>query len=113
MVRIRDKFQDTDKAYEWLKKAADQGFAKAQGTLGSMYLTGNGVEKNYHEAFVFFDKASQQNDPQAQMALGYMYLKGKGVEKNLIKAKELLFNSCTNSCQEACIIYQKITNRYR
>ena len=85
----------------------------AQNTLGLMYLTGDGVEKDFDKAFVWFDKASQQNDPQAQMALGYMYLKGKGVQRNLTKAKELLFNSCANSCQEACTIYRKLADQYK
>jgi TPR repeat protein len=34
---------------KWYKKAADQGYANAQLSLGQMYLNGEGVPKNEEE----------------------------------------------------------------
>ena len=48
------------KAFEWYKKAAKQGFAKAQYNLGIMYQNGQGVDVNYKKAFEWYEKAAEQ-----------------------------------------------------
>ncbi|MGA2224972.1 MAG: PDZ domain-containing protein [Syntrophobacteraceae bacterium] len=52
-----DKKGDYKTAYEEFKPLAEQGEARAQSYLGSMYLSGEGVPKNYVEAVKWFRKA--------------------------------------------------------
>jgi hypothetical protein len=54
----------------WLQKAADQGFAKAQCTLGRAYAKGMGVRKDEVEAKAWLQKAADQNYAPAQYYLG-------------------------------------------
>ena len=69
-----------------LKKAAEQGYAKAQFGLGICYDFGKGVEKNPTEAVKWYRKAAEQGYAQAQCNLGGCYANGNGVEKNLNEA---------------------------
>ena len=69
-----------------LKKAAEQGDAKAQCNLGICYDFGKGVEKNPTEAVKWYRKAAEQGFAQAQYNLGNCYANGDGVEKNRSEA---------------------------
>ena len=51
-----------------------------------MYYSGEGVVKNYKEAFKWYKKAAMQGYAPAQHNLGAMYDKGKGVAKNYKEA---------------------------
>jgi TPR repeat protein len=42
------------------RKAADQGYAQAQNKLGLLYYDGNGVPKNYVQAYKWFDLAASK-----------------------------------------------------
>ena len=50
----------------WVRKAAEQGFAKAQNNLGSSYATGDGVPQDYVYAHMWFDLAAAQGHENAQ-----------------------------------------------
>jgi uncharacterized protein len=63
-------------AAAWYRRAAEQGYAKAQLNLGQMYLRGRGVSKDYVEALNWIRKAADQGDARAEDALGFMYCKG-------------------------------------
>ena len=73
-------------AVKYFRKAAEQGYAKAQNNLGDCYYWGNGVEKNYAEAVKWFKKAAEQGDAYAQCNLGYCYENGEGVTKDKTEA---------------------------
>ncbi len=75
-------------AVEWTRKAADQGFAAAQCTLGSMYEKGLGVAKSPSLALEWWCKAATQGFSFAQYHLGEKYSGGLGVEKNYSLAIE-------------------------
>src|SRR6266700_3359375 len=77
---------DFAEAVNWFRKAADQGHAVAQFSLGVVYKKGRGVEKNEREAVAWFRKAAEQGDTAAQSDLGAMYRDGRGVEKNAREA---------------------------
>ncbi len=49
--------QDDAEAVEWLRKAAEQGRAKAQYNLGFMYAKGRGVTQDYVQAYMWIDLA--------------------------------------------------------
>ncbi|KAG0233643.1 hypothetical protein BGW42_007316 [Actinomortierella wolfii] len=58
-------------------KAAEQGHARAQFTLGCCYGTSIGVEQNDEEAFKWYLKAAESGLASAQYYLGDMYLSGR------------------------------------
>jgi len=46
--------QDYAEAHKWYQRAANQGYAKAQGNLGVMYVNGEAVAADYMEAYKWF-----------------------------------------------------------
>ena len=54
--------QDYGEAAKWYRKAAEQGLAGAQLSLGSMYAIGRGVPQDYTAAFRWIHKATGQGD---------------------------------------------------
>ena len=82
---------------KWYRKAADRRHAAAQFRLGTLYLDGNGVEKNPSEAEKWFRKAAgglrrsaQKGKIREQTFLGLCYLNGYGIEKNEKKGLDWL-----------------------
>ena len=51
--------QDYQEAFEWFRKAAEQGVAAAQNNLGFMYENGEGVSQDYQEALKWYQKAAK------------------------------------------------------
>lgn len=70
-------------------KAAEQGDAEAQKSLGNCYLSGNGVAKDAEEAVKWYSKAAEQGYAKAQFNLANCYRDGIGVEKNYSEALRL------------------------
>ena len=62
--------QDYAQALVWYRKAADQGFATAQGGLGFMYENGQGVPQDYAQAAMWYRRAADQGFAPAQNNLG-------------------------------------------
>lgn len=52
-------------AAEWFRRAALQGYAAAQLEIGVMYVNGEGVAEDLHEAYAWYLLASQQGNAQA------------------------------------------------
>ena len=50
--------------------------------MSSMYITGDGVEKDYDKALDLIRRSAEEGNGYGQSNLGYMYHKGYGVEKN-------------------------------
>ena len=75
-----------DKALEWYRMAAKQGFAGAQNNLGAMYEQGLGLSKDEAEAARWYRKAAEQGNAYAQHSLGSMYREGRGVPQDLVEA---------------------------
>jgi len=67
-------------------RAAEQGDARAQCILGTMYATGQGMPKNDAKAAQLYAQAAGQNNADAQYALGWMYAHGRGVPRDEAKA---------------------------
>ncbi len=60
-------------ALEELRPLAEQGDAVAQTLLGSMYMNGEGVARDWAEAAKWFHLAAEQGQDVAQFSLGVMY----------------------------------------
>lgn len=78
--------QDYPVAYHWLQQAAEQGHAKAQSELASMYLNGQGTDKDALAASQWLRKAALQGDANAGESLGILFRDGVGVEQDEIEA---------------------------
>ena len=69
-------------AVAWFRKAADQGDASAQFTLGRMFATGTGVERDPAQMVQWFRKAAEKGHADAQFSLALLYANGTGVAKD-------------------------------
>jgi TPR repeat protein len=67
--------EDSARAAEWYRKAAEQDNAEAQSNLGVMYLLGEGVPKDAALAVQWFRRSAEQGNAAAQYNVGVMYYK--------------------------------------
>ncbi len=74
-----------EKFAEW-QKMAEAGNPKAMYNVGQCYRRGDGVDKDYKQAFDWFEKAAKKGDADAMFNVGVYYLQGNGVEKDDSKA---------------------------
>ena len=58
--------QDAAEAVTWFRRAAEQGHAGAQFTLGVMYAAGEGVPEDDVEAVAWFRRAAEQGSRPAR-----------------------------------------------
>jgi hypothetical protein len=58
--------RDMAQAAEWYRKAAEQGEVTAQATLGLLYSIGQGVPKDYVEAYYWLDLAAAVKGPKQE-----------------------------------------------
>lgn len=66
------------------KFKAEQGDAKAQAQLASLYLLGrNGVEKDEQKAAEWFIKSAEQKFMDAEMVVAALYDRGAGVVQDI------------------------------
>ena len=78
--------QDYSQVFTQVRKAAEQGDAKAQSSLGFMYDKGEGIPEDDQEAVRWYRKAAEQGDAKGQFGLGGMYDKGEGVPQDYREA---------------------------
>lgn len=64
---------DDEKAFEWFRKAAEQGHADAHYNLYVCYGNGRGVANNFEKAFLHLTKSAELNCGEAQYMLGLFY----------------------------------------
>ena len=101
---------DHVEAVKWVRKAAEQGFARAQYDLGFMYEFGTGVERSNEKAAEWYLKAAEQGYARAQFWLGYMYEYGTGVEQSYEKAAEWVQKAADQGYADA---QYNLGDRYR
>ncbi len=58
---------------------AEQGNAEAQTLLGAMYWSGEGVQRDHHEAAKWYLRAAEKGYARAQNDIGFMYGFGEGI----------------------------------
>jgi len=75
--------QDREKAFQWIRKAADQGFAEALCMLALAYQQGlAGMPQSDEEAVKALRKAAELGDSDAQYTLGVWYCTGTCLPEN-------------------------------
>lgn len=77
------------RALELFSKAASQGQARAQATLGRMFLQGNGVQVNHAAAFDWLCKAAAQGESSAFYNLGTIFEDGLGQRRDVVLSTAL------------------------
>jgi TPR repeat protein len=82
LIRDTATLKDTPRAARWYKRAADQGYAKAQYNLGVLYSQGDGVAKDRGVTAKLYQAAAIQNLIEAQYDLAAMLYYGDGVPKD-------------------------------
>jgi TPR repeat protein len=60
--------KDYTQAARWLRRAADKGDPRAQGTLGYMYALGRGVERDDHQAQYWLERQRSSAAPSYEDA---------------------------------------------
>ncbi|MCR5723303.1 MAG: tetratricopeptide repeat protein [Lachnospiraceae bacterium] len=97
-----------EKAIEWYEKAANQGHAEAQCSLGYMFSKGIGVKQNYIKAAEWYKKAANQGYAKGLFNLGTIYYNGRGVPKDIEKAKTLFDRAAKKGDTDAQTILSKL-----
>ena len=96
-------------AFEWYKKAAEQGHVEAQNSLGWSYQYSYfGVDKDLVQAAYWYRKAAEQEHAIAQYNLGFCYKYGLGVDKDLVQAAYWYHKSAENGYADAKIALNKL-----
>ena len=70
---------------EW-RPLAEQGDARAQFRLGSLYENGDGVPRDFAKARQWYEKAAAQGEAKAQFYLGIQSAFGEGGPLDLVQA---------------------------
>ncbi len=70
---------------EW-SALAENGDARSQYHLGTLYFSGAGMVRDYDKALEWFSQAADQGDADAQHMIGVMYTNGQGVSQNYATA---------------------------
>ena len=78
-----------EQAVVWYRKAAEQGDASGQASLGLCYGYGLGMAKDPVLAASWWRKAADQGEAGAQDLLAGAYQRGEGVPKDLVEAYTL------------------------
>lgn len=83
--------KDEVKAFEWMKKAAENNHPGGQANIGAAYSTGSfGFKKDTAEGLKWTQKAVDQGERMAEYNLGVMYLEGLGVQKDTDRGLKLI-----------------------
>ena len=61
--------QDSPQAAIWFRKAAQQGDAYSEASLGDQYAIGDGVPKDVEQAVIWRKRAAEHGNESAQYAL--------------------------------------------
>lgn len=77
--------QDYTEAVRWFRKAAEQGHANAQHSLGFLYARVPSAP-DYAQAAHWYRKAAEQGFAEAQCDLGWCYEFGQGVPQDYAQA---------------------------
>ena len=83
------KLIDLEKGLGLLRKSADQDNRVALESLGSIYSSGELVEKDTAQAISYFSRAVELGSDHAMVKLGEIYENGDGVKVDLRMAHEL------------------------
>ena len=82
LMEIDNPPRNVEKGIRNLERAANQGLATAQATLGMIYFTGIGVPRDPKEAISWCSKSARSRLPLGMFYLGMAYSSGDGIPRN-------------------------------
>jgi len=82
--------RDPVKAAAWYRKAAGQGNAEAQYSLGTLLEQGGTLPQDPTQAAAWLRRAAEQGHYRAMFALGQLYADGFGVDRDYVLAYVML-----------------------
>ena len=103
--------QDSNQAFVWYMKAAEQGDVVSQNNLAMFYREGEVVAQDYQKALKWFQIASEKEYPYAQINLGDMYAAGDGVEVSFDRARYWFAKAADNGSIEAKELLEMLTTK--
>jgi len=76
----------------WTRRAAENGNAEAQFSMGAMYVYGmDGLgPRDYDNALKWYRRAAEQGEPIAMREVSWMYFQGHGVERDPVEGYKWL-----------------------
>lgn len=77
-----------NKAFDYIKMAADKNLPDAINNLGALYQHGYGVKQDYAQAISLYEKSAKMGSPGGYFNLGSLYEHGDGVKQDDNKAIE-------------------------
>ena len=95
----------------WFRRAAEQGFARAQYNLAVMYLDGLGVEQDSSAAVTWYRQAAVRGYVPAQYSLGVQYFRGTGVTQDSVLAYVWISIAATNGNDDAFSVRNTIARQ--
>ncbi|KAB2838679.1 MAG: protein kinase, partial [Burkholderiales bacterium] len=87
-----------------LRRAAEDGDARAMNQLGNAYREGRGVERDLRQAASWFEKSAAAGNPNAMLALAAMAREGQGIPKDLDRALGLLKKAAESGNPRALVL---------
>ena len=94
--------KDPEKALEWYKKGAAQGFCIAESQLAGLYERGDdGVPQDFTKARQWYLRAIEHGCNYDMFKLGQMYEYGRGVERNKDIAYDWYLNAANKGIDDA------------
>ena len=97
------KSKDYSSAYDYFRKAAEQGHADAQNQVGEFYYEGNQVSQNAETAFQRYYAAALNGSIKGAGNLGYCFATGTGTVQNYQKAVEWLTKAAEGGDADAMV----------
>lgn len=97
-----------DKAFYFLKQAADKGYWRALGLLGVIKISGGFGVPNINEGMQYLEKASLKGDKFSAYILGAAYEAGIVVSRDINKAKQWLSVAAEQNDSDALKVLGKI-----
>ena len=78
--------KDSEKGFEYTKKAANAGDLQSQFNLGNAFRKGNFVKQDYTKAAFWYGKSAKTGYSFSQNEYGLLFAQGLGVEQDYYKA---------------------------
>ena len=97
-------------AMEQWRPLAEQGDAKAQFSLGKMYVRAQGVGKDYKRAAFWYRQAAGQGHGLSQVALAAMYAMGNGMDQDYVQAYKWYLIAEAGGQKQVKVFRQMIAN---
>ncbi|HAU9595875.1 TPA: sel1 repeat family protein [Escherichia coli] len=100
------EYKKKDSVLKYYLRKLSEGDTEALISLGIMYKSGRGVEKNHDTAISYFKRYTEtkgvKNPGWGEYYLAYMYLEGNGFRKSEMNAMALFDSSCNMGFELSC-----------